>query len=49
LPKLRVPRIDARRLSCSAPATISDAEAEAPLINTTIGVPRIRSPLGGAS
>ncbi|OEH45362.1 hypothetical protein lpari_03641 [Legionella parisiensis] len=37
LPKLVVPRITARLLSLSAPATISAADAEPLLINTTIG------------
>src|SRR3546814_1110771 len=35
---------DGRRWSCSAPATISDAEAEPPLISTTTGRPSARSP-----
>jgi hypothetical protein len=39
LPKLLVPTTMARRWSCSAPATISEAEAEPPLISTTIGLP----------
>ena len=34
----------ARRWSCNAPATISDADAEPPLIRTTIGLPSARSP-----
>ena len=37
----------ARPWSCRAPATISDAEAEPPLISTTIGRPSIRSPRAG--
>ena len=44
LPKLRVPRMVARWRSCSAPATISEAEAEAPLTSTITGTPRKRSP-----
>ena len=44
LPKDRVPMMVARLWSCSAPATISDAEAEPPLISTTIGLPLVRSP-----
>ena len=44
LPKDRVPMIVARLWSCSAPATISEAEAEPPLISTTIGLPLVRSP-----
>ena len=39
LPKLCCPIITARLWSCSAPATISDAEAEPPFTNTTIGAP----------
>ena len=37
LPKVWVPRTTARLRSWSAPATISDAEAEPPLTRTTIG------------
>ena len=39
-------RADERRAlwSCSAPATISEAEAEPPLINTISGLPLVRSP-----
>ena len=39
LPKVLLPRTTARRWSCSAPATISDAEADPPLTSTTIGAP----------
>ena len=39
LPNERVPMMVARLWSCSAPATISEAEAEPPLINTTSGMP----------
>ena len=39
LPKERVPTAIARFWSCSAPATISDAEAEPPLISTMTGLP----------
>jgi hypothetical protein len=39
-----VPTISARLRSCSAPATISAAEAEAPLISTTTGTPARSSP-----
>ena len=38
LPNERVPTIVARLWSCSAPATISEAEAEPPLTSTTIGL-----------
>ena len=38
LPKLRVPTITARLWSCSAPATISEAEAEPELISTVKGM-----------
>ena len=51
LPKLPVPRRIARRWSCSAPDTISDAEADPPLISTderralqdvvTLGIPAL--------
>ncbi|SPH19277.1 hypothetical protein ASD8599_00001 [Ascidiaceihabitans donghaensis] len=44
LPKLLVPTTIARRWSCNAPATISEADAEPPLIKTTIGLPSARSP-----
>ena len=37
LPKVCVPMMMARLWSCSAPATISEAEAEPPLTSTTIG------------
>src|SRR5829696_9656006 len=43
LPNERVPSTVARLWSCSAPATISDAEAEPPLISTTNGLPPTRS------
>ena len=39
LPNDRVPTIVARFWSCKAPATISDAEAEPPLIRTINGLP----------
>jgi hypothetical protein len=35
---------EARRLSCKAPATISEAEAEPPLMSTMTGLPLVRSP-----
>ena len=41
LPKERVPRTVARLWSCRAPATISEAEAEPPLISTTTGLPLV--------
>ena len=44
LPNDWVPMTIARRWSCRAPATISDAEAEPPLISTTIGRPSTMSP-----
>ena len=44
LPNDRVPRMVARLWSCSAPATISEAEAEPPLISTISGLPLVRSP-----
>jgi hypothetical protein len=44
LPKERVPTSVARLSSCSAPATISEAEAEPPLIRTMTGLPLVRSP-----
>ena len=44
LPNERVPISVARLWSCSAPATISEAEAEPPLISTTSGLPLVRSP-----
>lgn len=46
LPNERVPISVARLWSCKAPATISDAEAEPPLIRTTSGLPlgRIAAP-----
>ena len=47
LPNERVPITVARLWSCSAPATISDAEAEPPLISTMIGLPLVRSPGAG--
>ena len=37
LPKVCVPMIVARLWSCSAPATISEADAEPPFTSTTIG------------
>ena len=43
LPNDFSPIMMARLESCNAPATISDAEAEPALINTTIGAPSIRS------
>ncbi len=39
LPNVFVPMTIARPLSCRAPATISDAEAEPPLTSTTMGAP----------
>ena len=39
-----VPTTIARRWSFNAPATISEAEAEPPLISTTNGFPSVRSP-----
>jgi hypothetical protein len=45
LPKDRVPMTLARSWSLSAPATISEAEAEPPLISTTTGLPLVKSPL----
>ena len=39
LPNERVPTSVARFWSCSAPATISEAEAEPPLIRTMTGLP----------
>src|SRR5277367_6574159 len=44
LPNERVPTSVARLWSCSAPATISEAEAEPPLIRTISGLPLVRSP-----
>ena len=44
LPNERVPMMVARLWSCRAPATISDAEAEPPLISTTIFLPSVTSP-----
>src|ERR1700693_4738829 len=44
LPNERVPTRVARLWSCSAPATISDADAEPPLIRTITGLPLVRSP-----
>ena len=44
LPKLWVPMITARWWSFIAPATISEALAEPPLITTAIGLPSVRSP-----
>jgi hypothetical protein len=44
LPNERVPTKVARRWSCRAPATISEAEAEPPLISTMTGLPLVRSP-----
>jgi hypothetical protein len=39
LPNERVPTSVARLWSCSAPATISEAEAEPPLISAMTGLP----------
>ena len=44
LPKLRSPITTARCWSCSAPATISDADADPESIKTTTGAPLARSP-----
>jgi hypothetical protein len=44
LPKERVPMTMARLWSWRAPATISEAEAEPPLMSTTRGLPLVRSP-----
>ncbi len=44
LPNERVPMTVARLWSCRAPATISDAEAEPPLISTITGLFLVRSP-----
>ena len=44
LPNERVPISVARLWSCSAPATISEADAEPPLIRTITGLPLVRSP-----
>src|SRR3954451_17491574 len=44
LPKVRVPIRVARLWSRKAPATISEAEAEPPLISTTSGLPFVMSP-----
>ena len=44
LPKELVPIIIALLWSCKAPATISEAEADPPLIITTKGFDSIRSP-----
>jgi hypothetical protein len=44
LPKERVPTMVACCWSCRAPATISDADAEPPLISTTMGLPSVISP-----
>src|SRR5712675_1897521 len=44
LPNERVPTSVARLWSCSAPATISEADAEPPLIRTISGLPLARSP-----
>ena len=46
LPNERVPTSVARLWSCSAPATISEAEAEPPLINTISGLPLVDRPRG---
>src|SRR5205809_2679408 len=43
LPNDRVPTIVARLWSCKAPATISEAEAEPPLINAITGFPSLIS------
>src|ERR1700761_1372145 len=47
LPNERVPIRVARLWSCSAPATISEADADPPLISTTRGLPLMRSPPRG--
>ena len=44
LPKERTPMTVARPWSWSALATISEAEAEPPLMSTTMGTPLARSP-----
>src|SRR6266478_4420530 len=44
LPNERVPTNVARLWSCSAPATISEADAEPPLIKTISCLPLVRSP-----
>src|SRR5450631_4120019 len=44
LPNERVPTSVARLWSCSAPATISEADAEPPLTRTISGLPLARSP-----
>src|ERR1700749_186848 len=44
LPKLVMPRMVARLWSCSAPDTISDADAVPPLTSTTTGLPSAMSP-----
>ena len=44
LPNERVPMTVARLWSCSAPATISEAEAEPPLMSTTTFLPSVSSP-----
>src|SRR5207237_315563 len=43
-PKLLLPSVTARRLSCSAPTTSSASRAVPPLISTTSGRPFARSP-----
>ena len=43
-PKVFVPRIIALLLSCNAPATISEAEADPPFTITRRGLPKIKSP-----
>ena len=48
LPKLSVPMMMARPWSCRAPATISEALAEPPLISTTTGTPLWHVVLAGA-
>ena len=48
LPNERVPISVARLWSCKAPETISEAEAEPPLMSTTSGLPCERSPPGRA-
>ena len=44
LPNDRVPMTVARLRSCNAPATISDADADPPLIKTISGLPLVRWP-----
>ena len=44
LPNVRVPTTFARLRSCSAPVTISDAEAEPSSTSTTTGIERLIAP-----